>query len=50
MPTGLGVGLEYIKYTVKINMLYLIQKKKKCGNRLQAVLLITFEKLELSNN
>jgi len=28
MPTGLGVGLEYIKYTVKINMLYLIQKKK----------------------
>jgi len=26
------------------------QKKKNCGNRLQAILLIKFNKLELSNN
>jgi len=35
-------------YTVKMNMRYLI--KKKCDNRLQAILLIKFNKLELSNN
>jgi len=35
-------------YSLKINMLYLI--KKNCGNRLQAILLIQFNTLELSNN
>jgi len=35
-------------YTVKMNVLYLI--KKNSGNRLQAILLIKFNKLELSNN
>jgi len=35
-------------FIVKMNMLYLI--KKNCGNRLQAILLIQFNKLELSNN
>jgi len=39
-----------LHYTVKINMLYLIKKINKCGNRLQAILLIKFNKLELSNN
>jgi len=32
-------------YTVKMNMRYLI--KTKCDNRLQAILLIKFNKLEL---
>jgi len=36
-------------YTVKMNMLYLINKID-CGNRLQAILLIKLNKLELSNN
>jgi len=36
-------------YTVKMNMLYII-KNKTCGNRLQAILLIKCNKLELSNN
>jgi len=36
-------------YTVKMNMFYLI-KKKKSGKRLQAILLIKCHKLELSNN
>jgi len=35
-------------YTVKMNALYLI--KKNCGNRLQAILLIQFNTLELTNN
>jgi len=39
---------------VKMNMLYLIKKKiknkKNRGNRLQAIILITSNKLELSNN
>jgi len=34
--------------TVKMNMLYPI--KKNFGNRLQAILFIKFNKLELSNN
>jgi len=34
--------------TVKMNMLYLMwQKKKKCGNRLQAKLLIKFNKIRI---
>jgi len=34
-------------YTVKMNAL---SNQKNCGNRLQTILLITFNKLELSNN
>jgi len=41
-------NLRFQINTVKMNMLYLI--KKNCGNRLQAILLIKFNKLELSNN
>jgi len=29
---------------------YALSNKKNCGNRLQAILLIKFNKLELSNN
>jgi len=29
---------------------YALSNQKKCGNRLQAILLIKFNKLELSNN
>jgi len=29
---------------------YALSNHKKCGNRLQAILLITFNKLELSND
>jgi len=36
--------VKYNSCTVKMNMLY------NCGNRLQAILLIQFNKLELSNN
>jgi len=35
---------------VKMNMLYLIKNKTKRGNRLQAIILIKSNKLELSNN
>jgi len=36
--------------TVSLYMLYALSNHKKCGNTLQAILLIKFNKLELSND
>jgi len=37
-------------YYVHCKNEYALSNKKKCGNRLQAILLIKFNKLELSTN